>query len=465
MTVTVTAAQAGALNSGIAVNYFSAGTVGGVSNGLGVLGVGSETFAVNGSIGAIGNVINQASPLVNNPAVDLGAVRVGAASPTASISVTNVATSAPQAALNAGITSNGAPVTASGSFNMLAPGASSGALQVGLNTALAGDYTGANAGSATITFVSDAGNVGGCAPNCQLSLGSQTVSVSGKVYAAAVGQLGTPVVDFGIVRVGDTVNARQVTVHNTASVAALNDTLGATLSGLSGPFSGNGTLGGIAAQGSGQMAVGLNTAVAGVFSQTGTVGFFSRNPDMADVGAGADAAVTIQAQVNHLANGDFELLAGLGQLSDLGQGTFLLNLGALALNDHGQWGLQFRNHVSGPADALRGGFDLSGVDDFALGGFGAVDPLDAGQSLGGLTVSFIASQLGWFEDVIAFNGFSFNASDPDGIAQLRRLIIRAQVVDATGGGTVPEPGTLALLVLAALAAARARAARGPLRAR
>ena len=83
MTVTVTGSTAGALNSGIAVNYTSAGAVGGVSNGLGTLAVGSENFGVNGTISAVANVINQASPLLNTPSVNLGAVRVGAASPTA----------------------------------------------------------------------------------------------------------------------------------------------------------------------------------------------------------------------------------------------------------------------------------------------------------------------------------------------------------------------------------------------
>ena len=39
-------------------------------------------------------------------------------------------------------------------------------------------------------------------------------------------------VDFGIVRVGDTVTAKTVTVQNTAAVTALNDTLRGTLTGV-----------------------------------------------------------------------------------------------------------------------------------------------------------------------------------------------------------------------------------------
>ncbi|MFT3819425.1 MAG: choice-of-anchor D domain-containing protein [Rubrivivax sp.] len=457
MTVTVTGSTAGALNSGIAVNYFSAGAVGGVSNGLGVLGVGSEQFGVNGTISAVGNVINQASPQFGSTSVDLGAVRVGAASPTASIALTNQATAAPQAALNASISSNGAPITALGSVSLLAPGASSNALQVGLNTAVAGNYTGANAGSATVQLVSDASNVGGCAPNCQMTLAPQTISVSGKVYTAAVGQLGTPVVDFGIVRVGDTVSAKNITVSNTAAVTALNDTLRATLSGVSGPFTGGGAAAGIAAGASGQINVGLNTASAGVFNANGSVAFLSQNPDMADVAAGANAGVQVKAQVNNLANADFGLLAGLGTLKDLGGGHFQLNLGNLALGSNGHWMLQIENDVAGPADALRGSFDLGSVDDFLLGGFGLVDGLEAGQAQGGLGIDFTAANLGQFEDTVVFNGFSYNASDPTGLSLIRSLQIVANVFDPNGGGNVPEPGTLALLMLAGLSVWRSRA--------
>ena len=456
MTVTVTGSTAGALNSGIAVNYFSAGTVNGASNGLGVLGVGSEQFGVNGTISAVGNVINQASPQFGSTSVNLGAVRVGVASPTATLALTNQATAAPQAALNASIGSNGTPVIATGSVSLLAPGASSNALQVGLNTAVAGNYTGANAGSATVQLVSDASNVGGCAPNCQLNLAPQTITVSGKVYTAAVGQLGTPVVDFGIVRVGDTVSAKNITVSNTAAVTALNDTLRATLSGVSGPFTGGGAASGIAAQGSGQISVGLNTAGAGVFSSNGSVGFLSQNPDMADVSAGANAGVQVKAQVNNLANADFDLLSGLGTLTDLGNGHYQLNLGNLALGSNGHWMLQIDNEVAGPADALRGSFDLGSVDDFVLGGFGLVD-LEAGQAQGGLGIDFTAGQLGQFEDTVVFNGFSYNASDPTGLSLIRSLQIVANVFDPNGGGNVPEPGTLALLMLAALGVWRSRA--------
>jgi len=68
------------------------------------------------------NVISTREPGVNNSPIALGNVRIGSASPTAFVSVTNQAGTPPQAALNATISGNAA-VTASGAFNLLDPGA------------------------------------------------------------------------------------------------------------------------------------------------------------------------------------------------------------------------------------------------------------------------------------------------------------------------------------------------------
>ena len=456
MTVTVQATTAGALNSAIGVNYFSAGAVGGTSNGLGTLAVGSESYGVNGTITAVGNVINQANALVNNPTINLGAVRVGAAAPSGTVSVTNVASAPPQAALNASIAPTSGPITAGGSFNLLNPGATNASsLVVGLNTGTAGNYTGANAGTATISFVSDASNVGGCAPNCQLNLASQTVNVAGKVYTQAVGAASGTAINFGVVRVGDTVSAANITISNTAASTALNDSLRADLSGIGGAFSAPASVAGIAAQAAGQMAVGLNTATAGIFSQAGSIGFTSQNADMADVSAGANAIVSVMAQVNNLANGDFDLLSGTGTLSQTGT-SYVLDLGTIVLGDTVATTLQLDNDVAGPADALSGLFDLAGADDFSYSGWNPLAFLAAGQAGSGMTVNWLAGALGLFSDTIIFNGLGTNASDPLGLAQTRQLTIRANVIRGVPPGTVPEPGTLALLLGAAAAAGLAR---------
>ncbi len=455
MTVTVTGATAGALNSGIAVNYTSAGAVAGVSNGLGTLGVGSETYGVNGTITAVGSVINQASPQINTTTINLGAVRVGAAAPTGTVSVTNVATAAPQAALNASITSAGAPITASGSFNLLNPGATNNsALQVGLNTAVAGSYT----GQATVAFVSDASNVGGCAPNCTLTLASQNVTVQGHVYSAAAGSSSTSAVNFGVVRVGDTVSARNIVVNNMAASSALSDTLRANLSGVSGPFGGAGTVGGIAAGGTGNLGVTLNTATAGIFSQTGSVAYRSQNAEMADIAAGASQSVSLSAQVNNLANAYFNLRGGQGSLAQAGD-TFYLDYGTLHTGDVISSQVDVSNFVGGPADSLSGSFNLAGAGGLALSGFSAFAGLLAGADTADMGLSFVAGGPGAFQWTIGLNGLSVNSSDPLGLGLARTLVIRGLV--AGGGGTVPEPTPLALLLAAAVAGALLRRSARP----
>ncbi len=230
MVVNVNTGTAGAINGAIAVNYFSAGAVNGVSNGLGVLAVGSQDFGVNGLIETTGTVINAASPAIDTAQpIQLGNARVGATSPTAFVSVTNQATLDPQAALNASITGN-PPITASGSFNLLDPGQTNAtSLQVGMNTATAGAIN----GTATLAFVSDASNVGGCEPNCQMNLASQNVQVQGAVFQVAQPNVPTDV-DLGNFRLGSApMQAIGITNTNDAP-AGFQESLDASVAGTSG---------------------------------------------------------------------------------------------------------------------------------------------------------------------------------------------------------------------------------------
>lgn len=113
MTVGLDTSTAGAKSGSVDVNYQSEGTG---TSGLAASAAGSQTVNLTGTVvDQAVSVINTAQPIV------LGNVREGAISPTASVSVTNQATGNLQAALNAEITGN-APITASGSFNLLDPG-------------------------------------------------------------------------------------------------------------------------------------------------------------------------------------------------------------------------------------------------------------------------------------------------------------------------------------------------------
>ncbi|MBK9571448.1 MAG: choice-of-anchor D domain-containing protein [Rhodoferax sp.] len=570
MTVAVNTAAAGNVAGSIGVNYFTAGAVNGVSNGLGTAAAGSEAYGVNGLIQAAANVINQANPVINNSSINLGNVRIGSASPSAFVSVTNQATIAPQAALNASISGN-ALITGSGSFNLLAPGATnSNSLQVGMDTSTAG----ARNGTATISFVSDASNVGNCAPNCQLNIASQNVSVAGgvyrlanaqnvtpsvtlaarvgdaapsanvsitnqspdvftealkvqagvapsgflvgsnpaniaaqgtgavqvslntatagtstgnltlnhistgagttnaadvsvgssivaltgKIYTAAVGAVQSAV-NFGIVHVGDVVAAQGVSVQNSAPVTALNDTLAASIGGAAGAFNtNNGVVAGLTAGGAANttaLTVGLSTVTAGIYNGTAFVGLNSHNPDMADLTL-ASQTVALSGTVNNYANAIFDKVNGSGTLSRVGD-QFILDFGTVFQNSGSLSSIiDVDNAVLGPADLLDGSLALLDGNDFAStllrAGFSGVAA--GGTSGDALSFLFDSTALGSFQDAVSLSWFGNNASGYQDQSRLYTLLVRGNVVQQ--GNTVPEPGTLALLLIAAVGAALAR---------
>ena len=577
MSVSVNTATAGAVDGAIAVDFFSAGSVAGVSNGLGEIGVGSTDFIVAGIIEALGLVVDQASPVINTPQpIDLGAVRLGATSPVAGVSVTNAATGNDQAALSASITGVDG-VTASGSFDLLAPGATdAGSLSVGLDTAVAG----AVAGTARIAFVSDASNVGGCEPDCALALPSQDVGVTGAVYRladpllapdavtlaarrgdaapetslavtnqspdaftealnatlgaapdgfSATGSIATlaagatdttslnvalntatagvftgdlavdfvstgagttgaadvsvgvgsvaltgrvwetavadvaPVVDFGIVHVGDVVASRGVAISNTAPVAGLNDTLAANfVAQPGGPFSVGGAVAGLAAGATDgtSMTVGLDTSAAGVFSFDGDlIAARSVNPDLVDKDLGV-FGLGLLAQVNNFANPVFTQTGGAGRLSGGGL-AFELDFGSILLGtDPLTASLAVTNDIFGPADFLRGSFDISGASSFSLGGFEDFMNIGAGDSFEGLTVGLSALSTGRFAETIFLSAIGFNASGFEGAFDPIALTLKGEIrSDVPAPIPVPAPFALLASGLAMLWGLRRRATR------
>ncbi len=438
----------------------------GFINGLAASGSNSSNMVVhvntatagtiNGVIQTGGQVVDQANPVINtSQPINLGSVRVGAVSPTAFVSISNQATGNAQVALNSSISGN-APITASGSFSLLTPGqTNSSSLQVGMNTATAGVIN----GSATVALVSDASNIGGCGSNCQLNLAAQTINVVGKVYQQAVAWVNAAAVNFGIVHVGDSVAAQNVSVSNTAPVVALNDVLKGSIY-ASGPFSAGGSLGaGLAAGASsapGSLTVAFNTAAAGIFSSNATLSFLSSNPDMNDLTL-ASQMLQLSGQVNNYAHADILKTGGAGSLTRNGN-TVTLNLGILTQGTGTVDAmLEALNNVAGLSDLLQGSFDLSGANDFNLTGFTAFSGVAAGGAYTGLDVSFDTSMLGIFTDQIYLNGSSYNSSGySDG--QNLTLVLTADVV--ASAGTVPEPRSLALVAsaLAALLWIRRRSA-------
>jgi hypothetical protein len=427
----VNTAAAGTIASSIGVNFVSAGAVNGVSNGLGTLGVGSASYGVSGSIAA--TVIDQARPVINgvaNPGavtVNLGSVRIGATASQA-LSVLNQATGNQQAALNGSIATNGAPVLAGGSFNLLAPGATSGALSVGVDTSAAG----VRAGSATVSLVSDASNVGGCAPNCQLNLPSQIVNVSADVY-----RLANPVLNTGTVtiaaRVGDVVAANQAVSISNASSDIYTEGLRVDITGASGNAQGNGgSIANLAAQGTdtSSIRVGLNsTAVAGQTSGTVNLGFVSTGAgttDAADLSVGA-GLVTVTGKVYTPAVaqiGNASIDFGIVHVGD-SVAARAINVSNIAPN-------------TGLNDTLRAAF---GAVSAPFSGTGSIAGVVAGGSDGtSMRVGLNTSSAGVFNGSGTVNLASHNDDMTDLALSPASLIFAAQVNNYANPGFVKTGG-------------------------
>ncbi|WP_337169445.1 choice-of-anchor D domain-containing protein [Gemmatimonas aurantiaca] len=394
MKVSVNTSAAGSVAGNIAVNYYSAGAVNGVSNGLGTLAVGSSQFGVNGNIQAVANVVDQALPVVNTASVNLGNVRQNATSPTAFVSVTNQATGNQQAALNATITGNG-PVTAGGAFNLLAPGATNaGALQVGMNTGTAGAVN----GTATIGFVSDASNIGGCAPNCQLALASQNVNVSGAVYRLANPSVNSAPVNL-VARVGDVAPTASIGVTN-VSPDVYTERLNASFGGVTPVgFTTSGAITGLAAQAtSNALQVALNTGTAGAFGGNAVVNLVSS-------GAG-----TTMAADETLASGSVALngkvyAAAKGELN-----TNTVNFGIVHVGDAvAARNVSVKNGaaVAGLNDVLTG--DITGGGGaFTVGGTLGSGVTAGNTNASSLTVGLNTSTAGSYTGSAAVNFRSHN---------------------------------------------------------
>ena len=294
MSVSVTGTAAGSIQSGIGVNFYTAGTVAGQSDGLGAALVGSANVPVDGTIQASVNVVNAADPVVNNAPISLGNVRQNATSPTAYVSLTNQATTAPQAALDASI-SGDAAVSATGQLSGLDPGETNDtALQVGLSTASAGHVS----GLATLNLVSDASNIGGCDTHCTMSLPAQQVAVSGNVYRLADPQVNTTSVTLAA-RVGESAPSAAISVTN-VSPDAYTEGLAATLGASTQGWTASGSISNLTAGATdaNSLQVGLSTATAGVFNGNETVDFTSNGLiDNAQAQGVGSATVALQGNV------------------------------------------------------------------------------------------------------------------------------------------------------------------------
>jgi hypothetical protein len=426
----LTAGGAGAQSGTVTIGLTSDGTIDGLS---------STTLASqNVTVQATG--YREANPLLAPTAITLNA-RVGDAAPSAALTVTNSSPDQYTEGLAATLGSATGPFTNNGGAitNLAAQGVDSSTLKVGMSTGTSGSFT----GTQTVNFTSN-GMIDGAAA---ASVGTGTVNLTGNVYTTAVANVAPTTVSFGIVHVGDAVGTQALTVTN-AAAGALNDVLTGGFASVTGPFTGSGSLSGLAAGStdSSTLQLGMNTSTAGTYSGTATLGLLSHDGVLSDVAAvNGSTEVDLSGQVNYHATPTFEL-SGSGNTGTLtGSGeAFTLNLGTVRSGETLTDLIEFLNGAPGQADALGGSFtDAGTAPELTLEGFNPVSGLLDGQ---GITGEAELNTLGLtagtsFTDVLSFAGTGSNAS---GFSE--DLTASLTITGEIGSSTtpVPEPDTLLL---------------------
>ena len=380
-----------------------------------------------------------ANPLATPSTVTV-AGRVGSASPATAINITNSSPDIYTEGLSVTRGATSAGFTSTGSITNLAAMASSSAITVALNTATAGTFSGTQA----LNYVSTGAGTTGAA---DVSVGSGTVTLNGKVYTPAVAQLNTPSASFGIVHVGDVVATKAVSVTNAASTTALNDTLVSSFSSATSGFNGSGSLGsGIAAGATDatSLKVGLNTATAGVYSGSATFSAASHDGDLSDATL-ANLVVSLSGTVNNYASDKFVFGSGAGTLSRSGS-TFVLDYGTVAVGSGTRsTSLLATNDAVGPSDLLDGNYTFADPVDFSESGFTSFTDLASGGVTSALMLAFDSATLGSFSDTIVLHGVGHNASGYSGAIGDITLIVKGTVAGSVGA--VPEPDSFLLLGL------------------
>lgn len=436
-----TTSMVASLDTSVAGTRSGTVTVDFASDGTGTTGEAASSVGSQ-EIDMTGTVYRLASPDVNTAQPVVLAARVGDAAPTQNLSVTNQSPDAFTEGLKADIGDVDTGFSGSGNIDNLAAGDTD---NTSLSVGLADTSSSQNiSGEVDLNFQSTGAGTTGAT---DISVGSESVQVQGRVYQQAVAQVNTPSVDFGIVHVGDAVANQSVEVGNAASVATLNDVLQGSIGGATSAFSASGDLGSGLEAGvfdSTSLSVGLDTSAAGNFSGSASVDFQSSNPDLADLLLDS-TDVILSAQVNNYANPVFEKTGGAGSLSGGGV-SFDLDFGNLLLGGSTVNALlAVVNDVVGPTDLLDGLFNLTSVGDFLPTGFDAFSDLDAGESTGALSVAFNPLTLGLFEGIVLLEARGWNASGFEQFFDVT-LNLRARVSEQG----VPEPRTLVLLLLGLL---------------
>ena len=441
MVVGLDTTAAGTVNGTQTINFASDGTG---TSGLGITALASQIIGVSGDISTTGNVYNlaSASPAAPNP-VNFGNVRVGTVTDQA-LSITNTAANDGfSEKLNASISSNGAPVTATGSFNLLAAQSTdSSSLHVGIDTSSAG----AKSGSATIALASDGTGTSGLGIT---PLTSQTVNVSGNVYRLAQGEATPLSVNFGNVRVL-TGASQTLSIQNLAANDGFSEKLNASFGTPTGTgvTTNGGSVSLLAAQGNdgSSMAVGIDTSTAGAKSGMVAVNYESDGTGtsgLAAIGAGSQT-VNVSGNVYRLAQGSATPTPiNFGNVHVGDTASQVLTVQNTAANDGFSEGLN-ASFGANTGSATNNGGSISvlaagGSDNSAMSA--GLDTSSAGAKSGSVTLNYASdgsgtsglSAISAGSQSINLSGTVYNLAKSNVIAPIN---IVAHVGD--GGGSISQ---------------------------
>ncbi|MDP1691248.1 MAG: choice-of-anchor D domain-containing protein, partial [Burkholderiaceae bacterium] len=276
----------------------------------------SQVLTIASAAGAAAYNLAAAAAVTPNP-VNLANQRVGG---TASAALT-VANTAPAGSFTEGLNASfgalsGSALSNGGAVNLLAGGASN-------NSAMAvrveGSTAGAKTGTVQVNFASDGSGSSGLGIT---ALPSQTISVNGNFYNAAVGSATPSPITIANQRVGGT-GSQLLSVANTAAIGLFSEALNASFSAASGAATSNGgSLSNLIAGGTNaaSMSVGVNTATAGAKAGTVTLAYLSDGTG--SNGNSGLAAIAAGSQLINVSGSVFQIAQPAGLPASVNLGNF-----------------------------------------------------------------------------------------------------------------------------------------------
>ena len=394
-----------------------------VSDGAGVDTLGTSPLTPQ-TVAVTGTVYAYANPVIGT--ASLGATRVDDPALTGHATLSDgSAADAYQEGLSYALGNAPAGVTVtSGSSGQLASGGET-LFGVSIDTSTAGR----DSLAIPVSLVSVAKSGSGFG---NTALATQSVLVTGDVYAPAVAQSATTAVNIGTVDQGSTNATGTISVTN-GGTGGLVDQLVGTLASVTGAFTGRGSF--TAGSGNvGTLSVGLDTSTVGSFTGTATVDLASHDSELSDI-ALAPASVALSGTVIADAAPVFTELAGPGTLTQTASGA-TLDLGTLGTGSATQnFTVAVENAAAAGGDTLSG--QLSLLSNGSSVPIDSFSDLAAGAVSDGFDLSFDPSQAGSYQETVELTP----TEGHEGTLALEMLTIRATVEDSA---TCFCPGTLIL---------------------